>query len=120
MTDPTPSPEPPPPASQLIHAQRNGAFHGELTDAIAEAAARTMATGKTSKVQVTLTFAKAGKGGHQFVVSDQVTSKLPQEDKGTSFFFFDAKTNGLLRKDPLQAELPLQEVPRPTPSAQEA
>lgn len=111
----------PPPFSQLLHAQRNGALHADLTELVAQAAASTMETGKPSKVTLVLTVSKAGKGGgHQMVVSDQTSIKVPQPEKGTSFFFFDADNNGLSRKDPLQAELPLQEVPRPNHHAQEA
>lgn len=119
MTDPTTETEqePPPPFSQLLFAQRNGALHAELTDLIAEAAAKTMETGKPSKASLTLTISKAGKGGHQMVVADQTGIKVPQPEKGTSFFFFDEANSGLSRNDPLQPSLPLQEVPRPTGTA---
>jgi len=117
---PEPAPEPPP-FSQWLFAQRNGSLHAELTDELAALADRVMETGKAGTITVQIKVAKASKGGgHQMVVSDVVTVKAPKGDRGESFFFFDAESTGLVRHDPLQPELPLQEVPKPTTKLKEA
>ncbi len=119
MTDTTdPSPQP---FSAWLHAQRNGATHAELTDALAEVAEAVMETGKAGSVSLQIKISKASKkGGHQMLVADVVTAKPPKAERGESLFFFDEETSSLTRKDPLQAELPLQEVPRSDTRLKEA
>lgn len=119
MTD-TDTPEPPP-FSQWLFAQRSGSLHAELTDELADLTERVMETGKAGSITLQIKVAKAGKGGgHQMVVTDNVTTKAPKADRGESFFFYDATSTGLVRHDPLQPELPLQEVPKPTHHIKEA
>lgn len=123
MTDPrnTDETEPAPPFSQWLFAQRNGATHAELTDALAEVARSVMETGRTGSVTLKIQIGKATKkGGHQMVVSDDVIVKAPRPERDESIFFFDESNGALTRTDPQQPQLPLQEVPKPTAQLKEA
>lgn len=117
-TDPAPDPEP---FTRTLHQIRSGALHAELTDQLTELVAAVMDTGKPGTLTLQLRVAKASKhGGHQMTVTDKVTVKTPQHDRAESFFFFDEASGGIVRHDPLQPSLPLQEVPRPTQNLKEA
>lgn len=117
MTDTdTPETPDPQPFSQWLFAQRAGATHAELTDGLAELATQVHETGKGGKLLLEITIGPASKnGGHQMLVSDRVVVKAPTPKRTESFFFFDERNGSLTRNDPLQPQLPLQEVPaRPT------
>lgn len=124
MTDPTPEDEgtsSPQPFSQWLFAQRGGATHAELTDGLAELATAVNETGKAGKLVLEITIGPASKnGGHQMLVSDRVVVKAPTPKRSESFFFFDERNGSLVRNDPLQPQLPLQEVPKPTQTLKEA
>jgi hypothetical protein len=117
MTDPTPEDvaiPTPQPFSQWLFAQRGGATHAELTDGLAALAEAVMDTGKSGSLTLQIKVGKASKnGGHQMIVSDVVVVKAPTPARTESIFFFDEKTCSLTRQDPLQPQLPLQEVPKP-------
>lgn len=115
MTDTdTPEVEPPPPFSQWLFAQRNGATHAELTDALAEVGRAVMETGRAGSITLKISIGKASKkGGHQMIVADDVQVKAPRPERDESLFFFDEETGTLSRTDPKQPQLPLREVPRP-------
>jgi hypothetical protein len=120
MSDIDPIPEPQP-FSQWLFAQRSGATHGELTDALAVVGQAVMETGKTGEIVLRIKVSKASKkGGHQMLVSDEVVTKVPKPARDESLFFFDERTGSLTRTDPLQPSLPLQEVPRATDRLKEA
>lgn len=111
--DPTPEVAPPP-FSQWLFAQRGGATHAELTDALADVSKAVMETGRPGEVVLKIKVSKASKkGGHQMLVADDVLVKAPRVARDESLFFFDESTSGLTRTDPLQPQLPLREVPRP-------
>jgi len=123
MNDPTDT-EPddgPQPFSQWLFAQRDGVTHAELTDGLAALAEAVMETGKSGSLTLTIKVGKASKnGGHQMLVSDAVVLKAPTATRTESIFFYDADTGSLMRKDPLQPQLPLQEVPKPNQTLKEA
>lgn len=120
-TDTEDGQEPPQPFSQFLFAQRGGTTHAELTDGLAALAAAVMETGKSGSLTLTIKVGKASKkGGHQMVVSDAVVVKAPVPERTESFFFFDETTGSLTRTDPLQQQLPLQEVPAPNKTLKEA
>jgi hypothetical protein len=107
----TPAPQP---FSQWLFAQRNGTTHAELTDGLAALAEAVMETGKSGSLTLQIKVGKASKnGGHQMIVSDVVVVKAPTPARSESIFFYDEKTSSLTRQDPLQPQLPLQEVPKP-------
>ena len=124
MTEPTPEDvaiPTPQPFSQWLFAQRGGATHAELTDGLAALAEAVMDTGKSGSLTLQIKVGKASKnGGHQMLVSDVVVVKAPTPARTESIFFFDEKTCSLTRQDPLQPQLPLQEVPKPTQTLKEA
>lgn len=111
----------PQPFSSWLFAQRNGTTHAELTDGLAALAEAVMETGKSGSLTLQIKVGKASKnGGHQMLVSDVVVVKAPTPARTESIFFFDEKTCSLTRQDPLQPQLPLQEVPKPTTTLKEA
>ncbi|QXC59353.1 hypothetical protein KSP35_13165 [Aquihabitans sp. G128] len=119
MTEPTPEEQAiptPRPFSEFLFAQRGGATHAELTDGMAALAEQVMETGKGGTLTLRIAIQPASKsGGHQMLVADEVVVKAPKAKRTESIFFFDAETGSLSRNDPLQPQLPLQEVPaRPT------
>ena len=73
-----------------------------------------MQTDKPGTLTLTVTVKKAGKGV-QFIVTDKVSSKLPELDQDPSFFFFDEESGSLSRNDPYQPDIPFlhQIAPRP-------
>ncbi len=113
--------EPPRPFSEFLFAQRGGATHAELTDGMAELARLVNETGKAGTLTLRITIQPASKnGGHQMLVGDEVAVKAPKAKRTESFFYFDEETGSLTRHDPLQPQLPLQEVPKPTTKLKEA
>ena len=107
--------EGPEPFSRWLFAQRDGVTHAELTDGLAALAEAVMETGKAGSLTLQIKVSKASKnGGHQMLVSDAVVLKAPTAARTESIFFYDADTGSLSRKDPLQPQLPLQEVPKPS------
>lgn len=97
---------------QFLFTQRDGAAHDELTIALAELAQAVMDTDKSGSITLKITIKKAAKHGRQLVISDVVSMKKPEFDRDASIFFLDQESGGLSRRDPLQQELPLREVPR--------
>jgi hypothetical protein len=98
-----------------LHQQRRGALHEELSIKFAELNQAVMETGKPGTLTLTVTVKRAGKG-IQFIVTDSIRTKLPENDPEPSFFFFDEESGTLSRNDPYQPELPLAvSLPKRTP-----
>lgn len=100
------------PFSRWLFAQRNGAAHAELTEALAKVALAVMETGKAGEINLRIRISKASRqGGHQMFVRDQITSKTPEADREETLYFFNEDTFSLTRHDPRQIPLPLQIIP---------
>jgi hypothetical protein len=79
---------------------RKGKCTQALSDAMNRVIEAVTLTGKTGKVNLTLEVSLPAKGAaDQVLIKDNVTSKVPEIDKGASFFFVD-KTGRLCREDP--------------------
>jgi hypothetical protein len=96
--------------SAWLFLQRQGAFHGELTVALAELTQAVMATDKSGSLTLTIKVKKAGRG-IQMLVEDKVVLRKPTAEVDPSFFFFDEESGSLSRNDPFQPDLPLQTLP---------
>jgi hypothetical protein len=91
-----------------MQEQRGGALHGEMSDSLAELVLAVKETQKagTLTLQIKVT---PNKDGQTMLVTDKVTAKLPEGDRGAAIFFVSEDGN-LMRRDPRQTELPLVEV----------
>lgn len=98
--------------SQFLYAQREGAAHNELTIGLAQLARAVMDTDKSGTITLKIKISKMARKGRQLLIEDSVVVKAPEFDRDRSIFFLDEEVGGLSRKDPLQQELPLREVPR--------
>lgn len=90
------------PFTDTINAMRFGTLTDDLTTALAELTQRCLNTQRSGTLTLKLTL-KPGKAG-QIEVIDDVTLKMPKEEKGTSLMFATPEGN-LQREDPRQQEL---------------
>lgn len=92
---------------------RQGTTLEELDSAVAEVVAAVKATGKAGKVMLSLTIRPPKKGGGRYLhVEDDVTTKVPKQDR-TDTLFFTTADGSLTRQDPDQRALDLRPVPTP-------
>lgn len=102
---------------------REGLMLDELADAIQNAVTAVRASGKPSRVVLSLTVRPVKQsGGTVVAIDDDVKVKLPPLEKGGTLLFAD--DDGVLtRHNPKQPQLPLREVahvsafPMPAPAA---
>lgn len=92
----------------LVNSLRRGMAQNELSDAIAEAVQRSRDTGKASSVTLKITIKPQGRDG-QYSVIDEITSKLPKEEKAPTLMFGTPDGN-LQREDPKQQAFELRKV----------
>lgn len=97
------------PFGTWLHEQRNGLAAVEWAEALHELIEAVTEQGKAGTVTFTI---KVDPKGRTLMVTDDVKVKKPLPEREASLFFADRDSN-LSRRDPDQAELPLQEVPRP-------
>lgn len=93
---------------------RNGDVIAELTEALVEVVTRVRETGRPGALTLTLKVKNASKGvGSALVIEDDIKTKLPTAEKGTTFLF--ATEDGQLqRNDPRQPRLVDLDGPRVT------
>lgn len=91
---------------------RAGETLSELDGAIAEVVSAVKATGKAGEVILKIKVRPPKKSsGVYLTVEDDVTVKVPKQDRADTIFFPTAD-NGLSRQDPSQMPLALKSVPR--------
>jgi hypothetical protein len=90
---------------QLIKEQRNGGLHAELSEAIADVAFAVTEHEKAGQVALVIKIAPGETPG-TVTVADEVRVKAPEQDKPKTLFYTDDAGN-LSRRNPRQAELPL-------------
>lgn len=79
---------------------RKGKCMQSLSEAMNRVIEAVQLTGKAGKVNLSLEVSLPAKGTvDQVLIKDNITSKVPEIDKGASFFFVD-KMNRLCREDP--------------------
>lgn len=99
------------PFAGFVQEQRNGALHSDLSHALAELVQAASETGKSGTLTLAIKVA-ANSDGQTVTISDKVTLKLPEADRGAAIFFTDEHGN-VSRTNPRQQELPLREVAPP-------
>lgn len=103
------------PFFDTLRELRAGRTHDELTSALAEVLSAVRAAGKPGEVILRLKLRPPKKGGLAYVtIEDDVTVKVPKQDRGDTVFFPTAD-GGLSRQDPSQLDLGLRVVD-PAPS----
>lgn len=83
---------------------QQGRAHDELTNGLHEVIAAVKETGKAGSVTLTIKVDPDKKADGIFRISDNVTIKAPQHDRGTRIYFAD-KSGNLTRSDPNQPEI---------------
>lgn len=93
---------------QVMQTHNGGDVCDELADAMREATAAVVMSGKASTIELKVKFTPAAKGAFGVVFSKPKVRKSEPE-RGSSIWFSDEHGN-LLRNDPRQKELPLRTV----------
>lgn len=99
----------PRPFTQILHDQRKGKLHEEMTEQLADLVVACVETQKKGSMSLKLTVAP-GKDGVTVMLLDEVTVKTPQHDKEAGLYFPNA-AGGLGRRHPDQTQLPFTSVP---------
>lgn len=80
------------PFADWLALQRNGKLAAELADRLAEVNRAVQATGKSGAVTLKVTVKPAG-DDVSVIVTDTVTAKVPEFDRGMTVFFVDDDGN---------------------------
>jgi hypothetical protein len=91
-----------------LREHKQGALHSELSEALAEVTNAVLEHGKVGSLTLKISVAPT-KDGITVFVSDDLTVKAPQADRGGSIMFADHDGN-LTRRDPRQLEMPMRVV----------
>lgn len=97
------------PFADWLALQRKGSLANELAEALADLNRAVLETGKAGSVTLTIGVKPTG-DEVSVIVTDKVTSKVPEPDRGQSIFFIDEDGNPLRS----QQELDVQPGPRLT------
>lgn len=100
---------------QVMQTHDGGEVCNELADAMREATAAVVLSGKASTIELRVKFTPAAKGAFGVVFSKPKVKKSEPE-RGSSIWFSDEAGN-LHRNDPRQKELPLKTVADPLAAA---
>lgn len=110
-TSAPPTPPPVKPFTDWLKEQRNGLTQAELTDALHDLVAAVSEHGKGGELTLTVKVKPAGKNiAGTVTVSDAIKVRAPEGDRPESIFFIDPANNDLLRNDPRQRRLPLDDT----------
>ena len=91
----------------FLREHRQGVTHDELSDALQELVAAVSDAEKPGTLTFTITIKPTKSGALE--VSDSIKTKLPKLPKSSSLFFVSPENN-LIREDPKQHRLNLQEI----------
>jgi hypothetical protein len=96
------------PFTQVLHDQRKGALHDEITKGLAEVVKASLATQKKGELTLKLKVAP-GPDGVTINLFDDLTLKIPEHDKEAGLYFSD-EHGSLGRRHPDQPQLPFTAV----------
>lgn len=96
------------PFAAFVQEHRNGGLHGELSDLLAELVLAALEHEKKGSLTVKLDVAP-NSDGLTVTITDTVTLKKPEANRGAGIWFSDENGN-LSRRNPAQPELPFREV----------
>jgi hypothetical protein len=88
----------------VLKSLREGEFIQELDEKLQEHIDTSTELGKPAKLVIALTITPAGR---TVVIEDDIKPKLPEAIKDATIFFLD-RGNKLTRKDPKQAQFPVE------------
>jgi len=97
------------PFAGVLREVRKGNLHSELSDALQEVTTAVIEHSKPGEIALKLKIKPTGEEAATVMIEDAVTTKVPQPTRPQSMFFADDEGN-LNRRDPRQAELPVQAV----------
>lgn len=101
------------PFADFLREQARGHSHEELSEGLAQLVRRVQDTGKKGRITYTVNIAQTKSADGALLVTDEISLRLPEHDRGGSIFFADAEGN-LQRTDPNQLAFEsLREVPPP-------
>lgn len=95
------------PFLDLLREHRNGLTHDELTEALNEVVEAVTSERKAGSITLRISVKPHADGA--VMVADDIKIVKPKPTKGGSIFFVTPENN-LIRDDPKQSRLPLQEV----------
>lgn len=97
------------PFLDFLREQRNGVLHDELSDALQDCVASVSTEGGTAKLTLTITIKPSGTGQGAVMTTDDIKTTVPKPTKGGSIFFISPENN-LVREDPRQHKLELNQL----------
>lgn len=100
------------PFPDVLRLINSGAFVDELTDAMSEAVANAVSSGKKATLTLTLSVKPQRGSKEQVTLSHDLRLKLPEFDRPDDHLFV-VNGNSLSTKHPRQTELPIASVARP-------
>lgn len=101
------------PFADFLRETNRGTTHDELSEYLQQLTAAVSDTGKKGSLSLRIDVEPIKGDNAAFSISDKITLKLPEHDRGSSMFFRDADNN-LTRRDPRQLEFEsLREAPAP-------
>lgn len=93
------------PFADWLALQRKGSLANELAEALADLNRAVLETGKAGSVTLTIGVKPTG-DEVSVIVTDKVTSKVPEADRGQSIFFIDEDGNPLRSQQELDVKSP--------------
>lgn len=100
--------------TQLINQIRRGQSAEELSEALADAQAAAKETGKVATITYTVKIKPESRGmDGMFMVTDDIKTKIPKFDRGSSVMFESADLQ-LQLEDPRQQKMDLRSVSEDT------
>lgn len=94
------------PFAAFVQEQRGGTLAAELGDALQELVTAVQENGKSGTLTLQVKVASNG-DDLTVTVTDKITVKKPEPARGAAIFYIDVHGN-LVRRNPMQPELPLQ------------
>lgn len=91
----------------VLSTARSGCLADEASESLHQCVEAARDTGKTAVITLMLTVKPNGHG--QVSISDDIKTRVPKLDKGSTILFVTPEGN-LTRDDPRQQNLPLREV----------
>lgn len=97
------------PFAAFMQEHRGGGLHSELSDLLAELVLATRELGKKGSLTLKLDVAPNA-DGQTVTIVDAITLKKPEASRPAGIWYSDEEGN-LSRRNPMQQELPIREVP---------
>jgi hypothetical protein len=97
------------PFFDFLREHRGGATHDDLSDALQELVAAVAEGQKAGRLTLTISIKPADSGNGALFIADEIKLFPPKVSKSGSIFYVSPENN-LVRHDPKQMPLPLQDI----------